>query len=78
MAPRITFDILRPESPRLRRRLAGAMGLRERQVLAHRVYSMFDVNILVLDCKDSSDGLRGFALEIAVMIRVEALRWFIE
>ena len=57
MAPRMTFEILRPESPRLRRRLAVAMGSKDRQAIAHRVYSIFDANLLVLDCGNSSDGL---------------------
>ena len=47
MAPRITFEILRPESPRLRRRLAGAMGSGSWQAIAHRVYSMLDANLLI-------------------------------
>lgn len=46
-----------------------------RQALAHRVYSMFYTNPLVLNCE--IDGLGGFALEIAVINPVEALRWFI-
>ena len=57
MAPRMTFEILRPESPRLRRRLVGAMGSEDWQAIAHRVYSMLDANLLVLGCGNSSDGL---------------------
>ena len=38
---------------------------------------MLDANLLVFDWEDSSDGLGGFALEIAVRVRVEALRRFI-
>ena len=57
MAPRMTFEILRPESPRLRSRLAGTMGSKDWQAIAHRVYSMLDANLLVLDWGNSSDGL---------------------
>ena len=57
MAPRMTFEILRPESPRLRRRSARAMGSRNGQAIAHRVYSMLDANLLVLDCGNCSDDL---------------------
>ena len=45
MAPRMTFEILRPESPRLEGGrgggggggLAGVMGARDRKAIAHRV-----------------------------------------
>ena len=47
MAPRMTLDILRPESPRLRRGLAGAMRSGNWQAIAHRVYSMLDPNLLI-------------------------------
>ena len=57
MAPRMTFEILRPESPRLRGRLAGAMGSSDRKAIAHRVYSMVDANLPVPDCGTQSDDV---------------------
>ncbi len=53
----MTFEILRPESPRLKRGLAGAMEARDGKAIAHRVYSMVDANLLVLNCGNRSDDL---------------------
>ena len=53
----MTFEILRPESPRLIRRLAVVMDFRDWKATAHRVYSMLDANLLVFDCENNSDDL---------------------
>ena len=60
MAPKMTFDILRPESPRLRKGLAGAMGARGRKAIAHRVYSMVDANLLLLNRESRREALEVF------------------
>ena len=57
MAPKMTFEILRPESPRLRMGLAGTMGSRDRMAIAHRVYSMVDANLLFLGWTSRSEFL---------------------
>ena len=57
MAPKMTFEILRPESPRLGRRLAGSMGSSDRKAVAHRVYSMVDANLLLLNCGNGNGDL---------------------
>ena len=50
------------------------MGSEDWQAIAHRVYSMLDANLLVLNCGNSSDGLGDLAREMDVRIRVEARR----